>query len=86
MATSANGGFDIMSKYIRIYEALCPGDHIGRDDPRRGAVIAEMRAIHQAKTEDAAVAVIDWWNAWPNQQHKTAGEFVRAARKMMSNV
>ena len=74
-----------MSKYIRIYETLCPDDWIDRDDPRRGAIMAEMRAIHRAKTEDEAVAVIYWWNAWPNPQHQTATEFVRAARQMMSN-
>lgn len=74
-----------MSKYIRIYETLCPDDQISRDDPRRDAIMNEMRAIHKSKTEDAAVAVITWWNAWPNQQHQTALEFVQAARKMMSN-
>lgn len=81
----SNAGFDIMSKYIRIYETLCPDDKIVRDDPRRNAIMAEMRAIHRAKTSDDAVAVVAWWNAWPNPQHQTANEFVRAARMMMSN-
>jgi hypothetical protein len=75
-----------MSKYIRIYEMLCPDDQITRDDPRRGAIMAEMRAIHKAKTDDEAAAVIAWWNVWPNPQHQTALEFVQAARKMMLNV
>lgn len=74
-----------MSKYIRIYEALCPDDRVDRDDPRRGAIMAEMRAIHKAKAEAEAESVITWWNAWPNPQHQTALEFVRAARKMMSS-
>lgn len=47
--------------------------------------MAEMRAIHRAKTESEAAAVIEWWNAWPNPQHQTVTEFVREARKMMSN-
>lgn len=74
-----------MSKYIRIYETLCPDDKIARDDPRRAAIIGEMRAIHRAKTDDEAVAVVAWWHAWPNPQHQAAIEFVQAARKMMSN-
>lgn len=74
-----------MSKYIRTYETLCPDDQIDRDDPRRSAIMAEMRAIHKAKTEDEAAAVIAWWGAWPNPQHQTALEFARAARKLMSN-
>ena len=75
-----------MSKYIRIYETLCPDDKIARDDPRRDAIMDEMRAIHKAKSEDDAVSVIAWWNAWPNPQHQTVIEFVQAAREMMSNV
>lgn len=74
-----------MSKYIHIYEVLCPDDQIDRDDPRRGAIMAEMRAIHKAKTEAEAEAVIAWWDAWPNPQHQTVNEFVRVARMMMSN-
>jgi len=72
-----------MSKYIRIYEALCPDDKICMDDPRRGAIIHEMRTIHHAKSNKEAIAVIAWWEAWPNPQHTTALDFVRAARKMM---
>jgi len=76
---------DIMSKYIRIYETLCPDDLIHDDDPRRSAIIAEMRAIHRAKNEGLAEIVVAWWGAWPTPQHGSAREFVRAARKMMSN-
>lgn len=77
-------GNDIMSKYIATYEALCPDDQIDRDDPRRGLIMAEMRAIHRAKTDADAVAVVAWWSAWPNQYHLSAVEFVRDARKMMT--
>lgn len=74
-----------MSKYIRTYEALCPDDKIAQDDPRREVIIAEMRAIQEAATDEEAVAIIDWWNAWPNPQHQTALEFVQAARSLMSS-
>ena len=73
------------SKYIRIYEKLCPDDPIHDDDPRRGAIMAEMRSIHHAKTEQEAVAVIEWWQAWPNPQHQTVLELVREARSLMTD-
>lgn len=73
------------SKYIRIYETLCPDDPIRDDDPRRGAIVAEMRAIRHAKTEQEAVAVIEWWRAWPNPQHQTALELVHEARSLMTH-
>lgn len=72
-----------MSKYTRIYEKLCPDDPIADEDPRRPVIMAEMRAIHQAATEADAVAVIEWWQAWPNPQHRTALEFVQEARQLM---
>ena len=75
-----------MSKYIRIYETLCPDDPIPREGPRYDAIMDEMRSIHKAKTGDNAASVIAWWNAWPNPQHQTAIEFVQSSRKMMSNV
>lgn len=71
------------SKYIRIYEMLCPDDPIRDDDPRRGAIMAEMRAIRHAKTEHEAATFIEWWQAWPNPRHQTALEFVREARSLM---
>jgi hypothetical protein len=72
-----------MSKYIRIYEALCQSDSVSKDDPRRQAIISEMRAIHNARTNAIAAAVIRWWDVWPNEQHSTAEEFCRDARRMM---
>ena len=72
-----------MSKYIAIYQALCPDDPISDDDPRRPAILAEMRAIHQAASDEAAVEVIEWWQAWPNPQHQTPLDFVREARLLM---
>lgn len=72
-----------MSKYIQIYERLCRDDPIEADDPRRPAIIEEMISIHRAATEADAVAVVAWWQAWPNPQHQTANEFVREARELM---
>ena len=74
-----------MSKYISVYEALCPADKISRDDPRRPAIIAEMRAIHRAQTAAQAAKVIVWWDVWPNDQHPTAEDFCRDARRIMAN-
>lgn len=73
-----------MSKYLRIYESLCPDDPIGDEDPRRPAILAEMRDIHRAPTEAAAVAIIEWWKAWPNPLHQTPLEFVQEARRLMA--
>ena len=74
-----------MSKYIRTYETLCPDDPVTRNDPRRGAIMAEMRAIHKAKNDEDAADVIDWWQVWQHDR-QLALEFVREARRMMSNV
>jgi hypothetical protein len=74
-----------MSKYIRTYEALCPQDRIHRSDPRRAAIIAEMRAIRAAKTLSQAAKVVEWWDVWPNEQHATAEEFCREAKSLMAN-
>lgn len=73
-----------MSKYIRTYETLCPADKISSDDPRRDQIIAEMRAVHRAKTDEAAAEAIAWWGEWPNPRHATALEFVQEARKRLS--
>jgi hypothetical protein len=69
-----------MSKYIRLYEALCPDDPISKEDPRRHSIIAEMRAVVTAKTAEDAAWAVEWWEVWPNPQHKTALEFVIEAR------
>jgi len=74
-----------MSKFIRLYEALCPDDPIMRDDPRRPDIIAEMRHVCTAKTEAEAVKAVEWWNSWPNQEFATSLDFVRKAREMWSN-
>jgi len=73
-----------MSKYLRIYETLCPDDPIDEEDPRRRAILAEMREIHRAPTEAAAVVIIEWWQVWPNPQHQTPLEFVQEARRLMA--
>ncbi len=87
--SGASGGYAgrqaTMSKYISTYEALCPRDRISPSDPRRPAIIAEMRAIHRAKTAAQAAAVIAWWAVWPNDQHSTAEDFCRDARRIMAN-
>lgn len=72
-----------MSKYLKIYEKLCPDDPIAKDDPRRSTIIAEMQAVHRAANDEAAVEVIEWWNAWPNPQHLSAMEFVKEARQLL---
>lgn len=72
-----------MSKYLKIYEALCPDDPISDDDPRLPGILAEMRDIHCAPTEEDAIKVIEWWQAWPNSWHLIPEEFVRDARAMM---
>jgi hypothetical protein len=73
-----------MSKYIGIYELLCPDEHVAKDDPRRGAIIAEMRAIEKAPTAKEAAQVIEWWDTWPNPLHRSALQFARQARKLMA--
>ena len=72
-----------MSKYLRIYETLCPSDRITSDDPRRGAITTEMRAVCNAATDADAARVIEWWDVWPNEQHATAEEFCREARRLL---
>ena len=74
-----------MSKFIQLYETLCPDDPIMRDDPRRPAIIAEMRHVCTAKTEADAVKAVEWWNSWPNPEFETPMDFVRKAREMWSN-
>ena len=49
-----------MSKFIQLYETLCPDDPIMRDDPRRPAIIAEMRHVCTAKTEADAVKAVEY--------------------------
>jgi len=73
-----------MSVFISVYEQLCPDDKIHADDPRRGDIIAEMRAIKLARNESEAVKVVEWWRAWPNPQHETALAFVRQARALLA--
>ena len=70
-----------MSKYLEIYETLCPDDPIEPDDPRRGPILAEMRAIVHAPDEAAVLEAIRGWG-WPNPQGHAAHEFVREARRL----
>lgn len=71
-----------MSKYITVYEKLCPLDCVDKDDPRRQSIMAEMKAIEKAKTEVAAAEVVQWWG-WPTPEYPDATAFVRAARQML---
>jgi hypothetical protein len=75
-----------VSKYIRIYEALCPDDPIAKDDPRRQSIMREMYGVCRAKTLAEAVSFVQWWNAWPNPQHLTAKEFAKEARKLCAKM
>ena len=49
------------NKYIQIYESVFPNDTIDANEPRKAAIIAEMKAIMAAKTAKEAWALIDWW-------------------------
>lgn len=71
-----------MSKYVRIYETLCPDDLLSKDDPRRPVIIEELKAVVRAKTDADAVSVIAWWNVWPNPQHQTPLEFVQKVKQL----
>jgi hypothetical protein len=73
-----------VSKYLKVYELLCPDDNIRQDDPRRNDIIGEMKNIHKAKTIEEAAEVILWWDSWPNPRHQTATEFVAEARNLMN--
>jgi hypothetical protein len=70
-----------MSKYIAIYNKLCPDDHITKDDPRRKSIMSEMRAIATASSIAEAVYVIYWWDCWTNTGFKSAKDFVLAVRR-----
>ena len=75
-----------MSKYIIAYEALCPSDKISQNDPRRPAIIAEMRSIDKATTLPQAAQAVAWWNAWPNDQHATAEDFCREVKCLLASL
>jgi len=70
-----------VSKYLKLYSRLCPDDPVASDrlDPRRAAIIAEMKAVCRAKTEAGAMCVIEWWDSWRNNEEGLL-EFVRKAR------
>lgn len=70
-----------MSKYIAVYNKLCPDDVVEHYDWRRRQIMSEIRAIHRAKTDADAAAVIAWWDCWPNPYFKTPLSFVRAVRR-----
>lgn len=67
------------SKYIRLYEALCPEDLLKDYDPRISAIIAEMKAV--VGTDDIAVAAkaIDWYG-WNSSLERN--NFIRRAWKI----
>jgi len=69
-----------MSKYIKLYERMCPNDPVLKDDPRLEDIIAEMRAVVSAPTNRDAANVIEWWDAWGNDQALIA--FVMKARRI----
>lgn len=69
-----------------IYETLCPDDVLHAEDPRRTAILEEMRLVLEAPTVSQAVEVVAWWNSWPNPQHLSATEFVQDARDLFLRV
>lgn len=68
-----------MSKYLDIYEAICPSDPVAADDPRRASIIAEMRRICLAADNRTAAKIVDWWG-WDSDQELIA--FVAKVRRM----
>jgi len=69
-----------------IYETLCPDDVLHAEDPRRPAILEEMRLVVEAPTDSQAAEVVAWWNSWPNPQHLSATEFVVEARQLFVRV
>jgi len=67
-----------VSKYIDIYNKLCPDDPIAKDDPRRRDIINEIRSIARAKNVQEATLSIEWWG-WAKKN--AARDFVIAARR-----
>ncbi len=70
-----------MSKYIDLYELMCPDDPVESDDPRREVIMQEMKHVVKATTDEAAVEAVKWWDCWPTPQHQTALDFVKEARE-----
>ena len=66
------------SKFIEIYQSLC-SDLVSDDDPRRQAIIEEMRIVCTSRKNSEAVDAIEWWG-WDTD--RTALDFVREARAM----
>ena len=66
------------SKYLRLYEAMCPSDAVD-NDPRHPMIIAEMRDLVRAKTNREATDAIEWWG-WNSDQELMA--WVVKARKL----
>lgn len=66
------------SKYLWLYESLCPGD-LEDYDPRSSVIIAEMKAV--VSTTDIAVAAkaIDWYG-WNSSLERN--NFIRRAWKV----
>lgn len=46
--------------WIRAYERLCPADLIADDDPRRGPIANEMRALRTSYSLKEGIQVIGW--------------------------
>lgn len=71
------------NRFQKVYEILCPEDVLEYDDPRRPAIIAEMKDVACAASIDEAVKVIAWWNVWPNAAHETPEQFVKDVRRLL---
>lgn len=61
---------------LRVYEAVCPDDIIADDDPRRKAIIDEMRVVLFGTVEQAK-SKIAWWGMTP----QGISGFIRKARR-----
>lgn len=74
-----------MSKYIKLYHLMCPLDEVTKDDPRRAAIIAEMRYIVNPKHSiKKAAEYIRWWGGWSEKD--SPEEFVKQARKQYAAI
>lgn len=76
----------LQARLVEIYETLCPDDLLNQDDPRRGAIIAEMQRVVEAATDEEAIQVIEWWRTWPNPHHESPNQFVQSARALFREV
>jgi hypothetical protein len=65
-------------RLLAVYQDLTH-DAVFADDPRRANIVAEMRAVNNAKTNRLAAKEIEWWG-WDSDQELIS--WVSRARKL----